>query len=194
MTKQRFLPISPPHEAIFSGPSAWLASDLSSEKEYIYDLESNPKLEIEHLLSSITAGEIIKTSNIPLLRSSLIDILRRVLSGRGFVVLRGIPVGSDISLDLCSNLISTLGSMIGSILPQDKAGTLAFPVRNEGYNREQLFQATAIRGASTSGSLTPHTDSAPLFGGSAPDVIFLFALSTSLSGGLSTVASAQTIH
>src|SRR5579871_4662767 len=81
------------------GPSAWLAADMRArEAEWSYRLSPAEVAEVEAALQSVRARGIdladIRREDFPLpTLGPVLDRLRgEVLEGRGFVLLRGVPV------------------------------------------------------------------------------------------------------
>ncbi|HMG55374.1 MAG TPA: TauD/TfdA family dioxygenase [Kofleriaceae bacterium] len=109
--------------------------------------------------------------------AALVSSLRdELLFGRGFVVLRGLPVGGD--LPRVAARLWVLGQQLGAPVTQNARGHLLGHVRDLGYDAAdpatRLYQTNQRQGF--------HTDSA--------DVVALLCLRAAPSGGRSSLASA----
>jgi len=114
-------------------------------------------------------------------------------SGRGFVILRGLPV-DRFPEDEAAMLYWGLGAHLGVPLPQNVRGERLYSVRDEGQNIQRDYGTVGVRFSKTTERLHFHTDSAPALLLNTPDVVGLFALRVAMSGGESKLVSAQTLH
>ena len=101
--------------------------------------------------------------------------------GRGFVVLRGLPVRrySDDDVGL---IFWGFGRYIGAPLYQNPQGELLGHV----YDHGRTYGNIDVRGYETNAYLPYHTD--------AGDMVGLLCLRRSLEGGLSSIVSSVTVH
>src|SRR5215813_9682700 len=83
------------------GPSAWIGADMRNrEAEWTYRLSSTETAELEAALQAVQALSLdiagIRREHFPLptLGPALERLRGEVLDGRGFVLLRGVPVES----------------------------------------------------------------------------------------------------
>jgi hypothetical protein len=115
------------------------------------------------------------------MKTRLEQLLAEVQDGRGFVVLRGLPVtrSSDEDVGL---IFWGLGRYLGSPLYQNPDGDLLGHV----YDRGRTYGNIDVRGYETSAYLPYHTD--------AGDLVGLLCLRRALVGGLSSITSAVTVH
>src|ERR1700733_5120389 len=80
------------------GPSAWYGPDLAARRDWIVDLSEADIAEIERatqgLINSRTDIPSISPQDFPLpsFGPRLRSMLAEVLSGRGFVLIRGLPI------------------------------------------------------------------------------------------------------
>src|ERR1700693_834243 len=95
MTPTRDLPLRQP----ISGPAAWIGADMRGrEAEWSYRLSPAQIAEIEAALTAVGGRGVdiadIRREDFPLPKlGPVLDRLRaEVLEGRGFVLLRGVPV------------------------------------------------------------------------------------------------------
>lgn len=111
-----------------------------------------------------------------------IDRLRdNLLTGRGFELIRGLPV-EDLGDDRSSAAMLVLSSRLGPLRRQNKSGDLVGHVRNTGVSATD----PNVRLYQTNERQTFHTDST--------DAVGLLALSTAAEGGESLVVSAAAVY
>ena len=99
--------------------------------------------------------------------------------GRGFVLLRGLPVARWSETD-CERFFWVLGRRLGLPGAQNPAGDLLGHVRDEGFDHHQ-----EVRGYRTRAHIDFHCDAA--------DVVGLFCLQPAQSGGTSRIASSVSV-
>jgi hypothetical protein len=125
------------------------------------------------------------TFALPTLAPRLQAMLAELLEGRGFVLIRGLPVERHLAVgDLASVAIAYLGlgRHLGSLRSSNAKGHLLGHVKDLGRDITQ----GNTRFYQTSRRLEYHTDSA--------DVVGLLCLKAAKSGGESFIASSMTIH
>jgi len=115
------------------------------------------------------------------LRPRLEETLAELTDGRGFVVLRGLPV-ERYSDDDVGLIFWGLGRYLGSPLHQNPQGDLLGHV----YDHGRTYGNIDVRGYETSAYLPYHTD--------AGDMVGLLCLRRALKGGLSSIVSSVTVH
>lgn len=138
----------------------------------------------QHLAGrDMTFDRTITTDDFPLLLlgSVLRDAVEQVETGRGFAVLRGIPV-HGLSEDQAAMLIRGLVAHLAPIATQSRDGHLIRHVRSTG----KLLGDARTRGHQTAERLWFHTDGA--------DAAVLLCRYAATSGGLSRLASAAAVH
>ena len=83
---------------LYEGPAAWYGVDLAGSEDWIYRLSQREIAEIETSVKSILQRDMeivdIRREDFPLptLGKVLADIQNEVVNGRGFVLIRGVPV------------------------------------------------------------------------------------------------------
>lgn len=127
---------------------------------------------------TVTAEDLLLP---PRLRAILAACGRNVADGRGFALLRGLPV-DDLDERASVVLLRGLVAHLGAVATQSRDGQLVRHVRSTG---RQLGDA-AVRGHETTDRLWFHTDGA--------DAAVLLCRRAAESGGLSRLASAGTVH
>jgi hypothetical protein len=108
-------------------------------------------------------------------------LLDEVLNGRGFVLIRGLPVGRWSKREAAVAFLG-IGTHLGSLRSQNAQGHVLGHVRDAGLSS----QDPNVRIYQTRERQTYHTDSC--------DVVGLLCLHPARSGGLSSLVSSVTIH
>src|SRR4029450_13302422 len=109
------------------------------------------------------------------------QILEEIRSGRGFLVLRGLPV-ARYSDDDVGAIFWGMGRYLGSPLYQNPQGDLLGHV----YDHGRTYGNIDVRGYETNAYLPYHTD--------AGDMVGLLCLRRGIEGGLSSIVSSTTVH
>ena len=170
-----------------TGPKAWRGADLSGDTSWIVTLTAAEIADLDRaLLTARTTGRPlaeIDRSHFPLtvMRPRLDAARTEMHDGRGFVVLRGLPVDrySDDDVGL---IFWGLGRYLGAPLYQNPQGDLLGHV----YDHGRTYGNIDVRGYETNAYLPYHTD--------AGDMVGLLCLRRSLEGGLSSIVSSVTVH
>ena len=135
-----------------------------------------------HLAAGRAMGAISpETFPLPRLAPVLARVKRDLLEGRGFAVLRGLPVERHTTEESAVAYLG-VGSHLGSFRSQNAKGHLLGHVRDLGLD----IRKPTVRYYQTNRALEYHTDSC--------DVVGLLCLRTSKSGGESCVVSSVTLH
>ena len=108
------------------------------------------------------------------------ELLRQLEGGRGFGVIRGLPV-EKYSVEDATLLFWGLGLQLGSPEPQDRAGNLLHHVRDTG----QDLSKSDVRKYQTNQEIPFHNDGS--------DIFMLLCLRNAKSGGRSRLVSATTV-
>jgi hypothetical protein len=170
-----------------TGPKAWRGDVLARETSWIVRLTDAEVAEIDAALKTAKASgralEGIQREHFPLtlVAKKLADIMTELWDGRGFVVLRGLPVTrwSDDDVGL---IFWALGRYMGAPLYQNPQGELLGHVKDYG----RTYGNIDVRGYETNAYLPYHTD--------AGDIVGLLCLRRGLAGGLSSIVSSTTVH
>jgi alpha-ketoglutarate-dependent taurine dioxygenase len=184
------IPPTAVHDAEISGPGAWTQADFLDPSAWLHHFREDTLREIDNLLSTSPSQENLQLPSFDADCARLRDELAR---GRGFTVLRGIPV-DRYSEEQLSSLYWRLGALFGRQLPQNVRADRLYDVRDEGYDISRDYGRVGVRFSKTTEALQFHTDSAPALMGNTPDVIGLFALQVARSGGHTALVSAHTLH
>lgn len=172
-------PLSQP----LSGPDVWRGAELNTRTDWVTPLGPAELHELNQLVARLERQLENPTAlergdfDSPLLASRFEQIRREVEGGKGFHLLRGIPVGR-YSLAQNRALFWALSLLLGKPQEQDGAGNLMHNVTNTGKSVEG---SNSTRGYETDDELTFHND-----GG---DAFMLLCLKTAASGGISKLVS-----
>ena len=167
--------------------SAWVGPDLDNQGDWIELLSQEELAEIEAASLRLAATEIdwqrLEAADFPLptLKPRLDRIRHEILDGRGFVLLRGLPV------ELWGRRLSAiaflgLGRHLGNLRSQNRDGHLLGHVKDMGLSSSD----PNVRKYQTSERQNYHTDSC--------DIVGLLCLHTARSGGLSSLVSSTTLY
>ena len=165
--------------------SAWYGSELAGRTDWIDRLSEEEIAELEvmiheaeqlHLLTSITPKRV----PLPTLGPHLQQLMDEVLNGRGFVLIKGLPLERWTRHEAAIAFL-ILGVHLGNLRMQNAEGHLLGHVRDLG--RSSADPHTRIY--QTRERQTHHTDSC--------DVVGLLCLHAAKSGGLSSLVSSTTL-
>lgn len=185
MAQARAMPFREPIE----GPSAWIGAELRGrELEWSYRLSPAEIAEIEAALRAVRARGLdiadIRREDFPL--PTLGPVLERlraeVLDGRGFMLLRGMPV-EDRPIAESATVYWGVGTYFGSARSQNAKGHLLGHVYDLGGRSET---DPHLRSYATAERQNFHIDRC--------DVVALLCLRRAKSGGLSAIVSSMTLH
>jgi len=177
--------------ARLEGPGAWLGPELATRGGWIEplspveldELEAAARPWLARVENEARALNDLRPADFPLptLAPRVARVTDELLEGRGFVLLRGLPVdrwGSRLS----AVAFYGLGVHIGRPRTQNAQGHLLGHVRDVGLRSDD----PNVRIYQTHERQTFHTDSA--------DVVGLLCLQTAKSGGLSALVSSSAIY
>jgi hypothetical protein len=167
-------------------PAVWTAADVADPEQWTIELNDLERAEIVIATErALTAGRTIddlEVDDFPLatLAARAVE-WSALLSGRGFVLLRGFP--TDL-LDRAAVEVAYLGLglHLGKPVGQDAHGTLLGHVRDEGVTRTD----PSVRLYRTRARQDFHTDGADLVG--------LLCLQRAVAGGESRIASSAAVY
>jgi hypothetical protein len=172
-----------------SDRSAWHGRDLKGRTDWIERLSQAEIAEVEGAakkLAELARSSIDLTSlntedfPLPTLGPRLRRLLDETLSGRGFVLIKALPVERWIKREAAIAFLG-IGMHLGNLRMQNAAGHLLGHVRDLGRSS----QDPDTRIYQTRERQTHHTDSC--------DVVGLLCLRTAKSGGFSSLVSSTTI-
>lgn len=175
--------------------SAWYGADLAERQDWIERLSTREIREVENAVQEL-ASAYTKESEVelgarlasvtpndvplPTLAPRLKQLLDEVLNGRGFVLIKGLPIERWTKRQTAVAFL-IIGAHLGNLRMQNAEGHLLGHVRDLGYSSND----PNIRIYQTHERQTHHTDSC--------DIVGLLCLRTAKSGGLSSLVSSTTI-
>jgi hypothetical protein len=178
--------LTPIPQAI-QGPSAWYGPQMAASRKWIEHLSQIEIAEIDAAAQRlVSAGKDIPSIcqdefPLPTLGSRLRRILDEVLNGRGFALLRGLPVERWSERQSATTFFG-LGTHLGNARSQNAQGHVLGHVRDLGMSSNdpnvRIYQTNERQGY--------HTDSC--------DIVGLLCLQTAKAGGLSSLVSSVTIY
>lgn len=167
-----------------TGPAAWRGKDLQDSEEWIVRLTEADFDEIEHGLAGVAdiPAERIAKGDLPLpgLEDRLQDLAATLQDGRGFVLLRSLPVPDRFDDDQAAKVFCAIGHYLGTPVSQSRRGELIGHVRNLG--QPGAFQ----RRFATSEATAFHND--------RTDIVGLMCLRPARFGGESLLVSTMTLY
>lgn len=168
------------------GPAAWHGAALAAHKDWLVVLDAAEVHEILDAVrfagakgtptSAMTRGDL----PLPTLGRHITTWRDEIARGRGFVVIRGVPV-DRLSREEAERFFWGLGLHLGVPGAQNPQGDLLGHVRDEGFDNQ-----TEVRAYRTRTEIKFHCDAA--------DVVGLLCLRSAASGGQSRIASSVAVH
>jgi hypothetical protein len=165
--------------------SAWFGADLTGHTNWIEHLSEAEIAEVEQAVQKLDKSNVeiaLTRNNVPLpsLGPRLQGLLEEVLNGRGFVLLKGLPVERWSKREAAIAFLA-IGIHLGYLRMQNAEGHLLGHVRDLGRSSDdpnaRIYQTRERQ--------THHTDSC--------DVVGLLCLRAAKSGGLSSLVSSTMI-
>lgn len=178
-------PATPVHAAPIDHPSAWKVADFRTPADYSIELTAAHLADIERAMAKVKKADLglddlqREHFDVPSLAPVIAEIEHQIADGRGFVLLRRLPV-EQYSKDELGMIFWGIGTHLGRGLSQSVLGDRLGHVKD--FSREDPM-ARAYRNKQ---ELSPHTDSCDLVG--------LFCLRNAESGGVSRLTSAISVH
>ena len=167
--------------------SAWVADDYRGDRSWLYELTHSDLQEIEEALRTVKARGLAPPGfgrddfRIPGFGAQIGRLSNDLNHGRGFSVIRGIPV-ERYALDDIKAIYWGIGTHLGNPVFQNKKGDLVSHIEDRGDDYTQRN----IRLYTTAAAANPHNDPS--------DVVGLLCVRTAPSGGTSMIASATSIY
>jgi hypothetical protein len=180
-----------PHDAIrrepVGGPAAWRGETLARTRDWIVPLDAAAIAELEHAGAAVRRRRLdlraMRRDDFPLPRLEAIirTWTQELTQGRGFLVVRGLPV-ERWSEDDATLVYWGLGLHLGVPGAQNVAGELLGHVVDTGEDAADPF----VRRYRTAGDIAFHCDLA--------DAVGLLCLHTARRGGASRIVSSVTVY
>ncbi len=168
------------------GPAAWIGEALARSGEWVHAFTPGEIAELEaalaHVLHQGLALEEVRRADFPLpALGETIDSWAEALDGgRGFVLVRGLPV-DRLSEEAASIIYWGIGQHLGVPVSQNTDGDLLGHVRDTGADPED----PSVRLYKTRAAQPFHTDGS--------DVVGLLCLRGAARGGASSIVSSVTV-
>jgi TfdA family taurine catabolism dioxygenase TauD len=164
--------------------SVWYGPEIVLQIDWIVRLRDIELAEVETAVHKIEESDLqhltAKDVPLPTLAPKLQGVLDEVMKGRGFVLIKGLPVGRWTRRQAAIAFL-VIGVQLGNLRMQNAEGHFLGHVRDLGRSSEdpntRIYQTRERQ--------THHTDSC--------DVVGLMCLQTAKSGGLSSLVSSTTI-
>ena len=168
-------------------PSAWRGCDLAKDRSWVVQLSPAQAAELasasgKALASGKPFTELTRRDFALDACEAIFEAMRRqVVDGRGFVLLRGLPVRGR-SREVIQAMYWGLGTRLGHAVTQNLQGDLIAEIKDRGYDVNSLD----VKPSQTNAEQRPHTDPA--------DLVALLCVNAARSGGLSRIASTMAIY
>ena len=170
-----------------TGPGAWKSADMARRDDWTHVLTGAEIEDLDRALRAVQKRGLAMADvtrddfPLPVLGPFLAELESTVRTGRGFALLRGIPVARYTDEEVF--LIKWgIGTHLGDKVSQNSYGDLLGHV----YDHKRDPDETRTRGYQTSGELRFHVDRA--------DMTSLLCLRRGRAGGLSRVVSSMSVH
>jgi hypothetical protein len=169
-------------------PSVWYGPEMMKRSDWVHALSDADLAEIERAMRPLAERQAdiarITKADFPLpkLAPKLATICEELLHGRGFALMRGLPV-ERWSMREAATAYFGIGSHLGNARSQNAKGHVLGHIRDLGRDAKKDFSARVYQ---TRERQTYHTDSC--------DVVGLLCLKTAKSGGASALVSSMTIY
>ena len=168
-------------------PSAWTGAQMRERRDWVVDWPPQVLAELQSAAASVRAAGLamprFRRDDFPLptARAFLAGVLREVTHGRGFVLLRGLPVKRD-DLPAARDTFWGLGLHWGTPVTQNVKGDAIAEITDKGLDATKA----GVKPSMTNAEQRPHTDPA--------DVVALLCINGAKSGGESRIASSIAIY
>ena len=168
-------------------PAGWYPEDLAANDDWIYELTATEADEVRATVNQIeTQGfDILDVKRedvqMPNLDRTLAILYDELIEGRGFFLLRGVPV-TEFSPTQAATAYWAIGTRMGIAISQNNKGHVLGHVKDFGGN----YHAPNVRGYQTNAGLNFHSDQC--------DYVALLCMHPAKSGGASRIASGVTVY
>ena len=172
------------------GPGAWRGVEMAARpNEWLYTLSSTEITELDDAMRSTRDREIVDIGradfSLPSLGGVFDEMRHELLDGRGFVVIRGIPV-TDYEIEESARVYFGLGRYFGNARSQNGKGHVLGHVCDLGARYDAFKNPGKARIYQTKVRQLFHTDGV--------DIVSLLCLQKAKSGGESSISSSITVH
>ena len=175
------------------GTMAWRAQDLRDDD---WKVEVSPEVlsELDRVLARLARSPLPlaalepHTMELQATRVLMSGVKARLARGRGFVLMDRLPIG-DWGPEATTTAYWLLSTLIARPVAQDIGGRLVYDVQDSG---KKTGPGTGVRPARTNVEQYFHNDNG--YNRTQPEHVGLLCLQPAVTGGVSGVASIQTIH
>ena len=171
---------------LYDGPAAWRGPEMRNRRDWLYSLSDSEKDELieaaEHSeRRAVPLTELTQeTFPLPRLGPACKSLQQEIVAGRGFVLLRGLPV--ELPRPMVARIYLGLGSHFGDPVPQNAKGHLLGHILDLGLDPLD----PTVRVYTTNYRHLFHTDSC--------DIAALLCLQAARTGGESAIASSTSLY
>jgi hypothetical protein len=168
-------------------PAGWYPADLAANQDWIYTLTDVEAAEVRAVVATIEERglDILEIGpgdlDMPHFDQTLAMLHDELLEGRGFFLLRGVPV-ADFNHAQAAAAYWTIGTRLGRALSQNKKRHMLGHVKDFGGD----YASANVRGYQTNAELIFHCD--------LSDYVGLLCRHPAKSGGASRIASNVTVY
>ena len=166
-------------------PAVWRGPEMARKRDWLYGFTSDDIAEIEAAVAALRGRDMLTVTRadfpLPRLGAFLRDMQKEIIEGRGFAMLRGLPVEAW-SREQSALAYWGLARHFGDPVSQNAQGHLLGHVKDIGEDPDD----PVTRIYQTSHRQPYHVDSC--------DMVGLLCLRRSLSGGASRIVSSTTLY
>lgn len=178
---------TPRQVSVVGGAPAWTADEMRTDDSWIVEIGDEATAQLVAAVRAAGAADRpfaeLRAADYDMPAWGLLGegVVADLVEGRGFTVLRGVPVHhfDEREAEIAHWLI---GQHVGIPIPQNNAGDLVVHVRDQGVR----FGQHLVRGYQTNEGLDFHVDSS--------DVVALLCRQAARIGGASAIIASTTIH
>jgi hypothetical protein len=169
-----------------AAPCAWIGAEMQNRSDWLRPFSAAELKEIDAALQSVKSRGLdlfdITRDEFPLpaFSKALAKIPQELESGRGMIMLRGLPL--SYSPDDLRTVYWGIGTYLGTAVSQNKVGEMLGVVKDFQENPSN----TTRRGSKTNDGLQFHSDRC--------DVVGLLCVRKAKQGGASRIVSAVALH
>lgn len=168
-------------------PAGWTAEDLAANEDWIYQLSDAEIDDIRAAVAEVQrrGQDILDITRdsfpLPHLDAGLRALYDELLEGRGFFVMRGMPI-DELDKTQAGIAFWGIGTRFGRALSQNPKGHMLGHVKDFGGD----YNDPMVRGYQTAAEMSFHSDQC--------DYVALMCIQPSKSGGASRIASTVTLY
>lgn len=172
---------------IVGGPASWRGEDLTDQADWKIELDDEHRAELRAALAAVDRpGVALRDVGrddfaLPRLAEVLAGVVTELVDGRGFVLLRGVPI-EGLTEQQIELMYWGIGQHVGIPIHQQTEDDLLVHIRDLGVDPNDPL----VRGFQTSARLDYHADSS--------DVVGLLCVRPAKRGGVSTIVSSVAVH